>query len=81
MKVFVGNLDYNVTEDEVKDFFQGCGDISEVKLIKDYETGRFKGFGFISFDSNESMQNAIQKNGEDFKGRPVRINEAKPKGN
>ena len=47
----------------------------------DYLSSKFKGFGFISFDSNESMQNAIQKNGEDFKGRPVRINEAKPKGN
>ena len=48
MKVFVGQLDYALSEDELRDEFSDCGEITDLKIIKDYETGRSKGFGFIS---------------------------------
>lgn len=71
--LYVGNLPYRVTEDEVRAFFEPYGPISEVRVIGD------KGFGFVDIPE-ENLQAAIDAtNGADFGGRPLRVNEARPR--
>lgn len=75
-KLFVGNLSYQLTEDELRQTFQGYGNIKEVKLIQN------KGFGFVEFDSSESAQKALEElNGRELKGRKMRVELAKPREN
>ena len=76
MKLYVGNLNYQTTEEELEELFSQYGEIKEIILIKDRETGRPKGFGFITFETEEAMQAALEKNGEDVKGRNIRVNKA-----
>jgi heterogeneous nuclear ribonucleoprotein A1/A3 len=76
-KVYVGNLSYDTDENSLEDFFSSCGEITDLKLIKDRDTGRSKGFAFITFDSQEAMDKALQLNDQDLDGRKVRVNEAK----
>ena len=76
MKIYVGNLSYSTTENDLQELFSAYGDITEVRLIKDHETGRSKGFAFITFGSKDAMQASLEKNGEDFGGRNLRVNEA-----
>jgi RNA recognition motif-containing protein len=76
-KVYVGNLSYNTDEAGLEDFFGGCGEITDLKLIKDRDTGRSKGFAFITFESSDAMDKALQLNDTDLDGRKVRVNEAK----
>lgn len=75
-KAYVGNLSYNTDEAGLESFFSECGEVSEVKLIKDYETGRSKGFAFVSFGSDDAFNAAIEKNGSELDGRSLRINKA-----
>jgi RNA recognition motif-containing protein len=80
MNLYVGNLLFNVTENEVKELFEPFGQVTEVRLIMDKYTGKSKGFGFIEMPSNEEAQKAIAElNGKDVKGRAISVNEAKPK--
>ena len=80
MKIYVGNLPYQLTRDELKDLFQQHGEVTDVHIITDKLTGRSKGFGFIEMPADSDAQAAIQKlNGFDFKGRPLKVNEAKPR--
>ncbi|NPA03787.1 MAG: RNA-binding protein [Epsilonproteobacteria bacterium] len=78
-QIYVGNLPYKSTEEEVKKLFSQYGEVSSVKLITDRETGRARGFGFVEMDE-ESAKAAIQAlDGEEFEGRRLKVNEARPK--
>ncbi len=75
--IYVGNLPFTATEEEVRDMFEAHGPVRSVKLINDRDTGRARGFGFVEMDAAEA-QAAIQAlNGQDFGGRTLRINEAR----
>lgn len=78
-KLYVGNLEYSITEDDLKTAFEGKGIKTKiVEIIKDKYTGRSKGFGFVSVETEEEAQKAIDSlNGQDLKGRSLRINKAK----
>lgn len=70
--VFVGNLGFKTTEDTIREFFDGCGEITSIRIAKG-DDGRSKGFCHVDFESNESVKKAMSKNGEDLDGRQVRV--------
>ncbi len=77
-KLYVSNLPFLATEQDLSDKFAACGTVKSVKLITDRDTGRFKGFGFIEMASDAEAQAAIDSlNGTDYKGRPMTVNEAR----
>lgn len=76
-KLYIGNLPYSISEDEVKQAFAQFGEVKDIALIKDRETGRPKGFGFVTMDSDESAKNSLEMDGKDLNGRAVRVNIAK----
>ena len=79
-KLYVGNLPYSVTESALSDKFAEFGTVESAKLITDRDTGQSKGFAFIEMASDAEAQAAIDKlNGTDYDGRPMKVNEAKPK--
>lgn len=81
MKLYVGNLPYSVTEDDVREAFSEFGDVSEVTLINDKFSGQSKGFGFVEMPDNADADAAIKAlNESSFKGRNIKVNQAKPKG-
>ncbi len=76
--LYVGNLPYSSTEDELRNAFSQYGEVNSVTLINDRETGRPRGFGFVEMESG--ADEAIQAmNGKDFGGRSLKVNEAKPR--
>lgn len=78
MKIYVGNLPFSVEESDLKELFSGY-ETEEITLIKDKFNGRSKGFGFVVIPDDESAKKAIEElNGKDFKGRELKISEAKP---
>jgi RNA recognition motif-containing protein len=79
-KLYVGNLDFNTTEDELKSHFEGKGIQSKsITLIKDKYTGRAKGFGFVEVESEEVLQKAIEAlDGQELNGRKLTVNKARP---
>jgi RNA recognition motif-containing protein len=80
MNLYVGNLLFDVTENDLKALFEPFGQVTEIRLIMDKYTGKSKGFGFIEMPSKEEAQKAIAAlNGKDIKGRAMTVNEAKPK--
>lgn len=80
MQIYVGNMSYGTTENDLKELFGQFGDVDSVKIITDRETGRAKGFGFIAMNDDSAANTAIEElNGKDFDGRTLRINEAKPR--
>lgn len=77
--IYVGNLSYSATEDEIRDAFGAFGEVSRVSVITDRETGRSRGFAFVEMANDEEALRAIDgMNDQDIAGRPVRVNEAKP---
>jgi cold-inducible RNA-binding protein len=79
-KLFVGNLSFNTTENDLQDTFAACGSVTEVNLITDRMTGRSKGFAFVTMGTPEEAQNAIQTlNGKDVNGRAMNVSEARPR--
>ncbi|MGM0567882.1 MAG: RNA recognition motif domain-containing protein [Elusimicrobiota bacterium] len=81
-KLYVGNLNYDAKEKQLKEIFADMGEINEIIIIKDKFTGRSKGFGFIEFKDSESAQKAIDElDGQEFLGRELRVSPAKPKRN
>ena len=79
-KLFVGNLDFKVTENDLQDTFAAFGTVVEANLMVDKMSGRPRGFAFITMGSPEEAQKAIQAlNGTDLKGRNLTVNEARPK--
>lgn len=80
MNIYVGNLSREVTEEELKEQFLAFGDVSSCAIIKDRFTGESRGFGFVEMPSKEQAQQAISSlNGKELKGRPMTVNEARPK--
>ena len=80
MNIYVGNLSYGMSEEELRDAFSAFGEVSSVKILMDRETGRSRGFGFVEMPNNAEATTAIaQLNGKDLGGRPLRINEARPR--
>jgi RNA recognition motif-containing protein len=80
MNIYVGNLSYGMSEDELRDAFGAYGTVSAVKILMDRETGRSRGFGFVEMPNQGEAEAAItQLNGKDVGGRPLRINEARPR--
>ena len=79
-KIYVGNLSYDVSDDELLQLFSQCGQVSEARIVKDKGTGRSKGFGFVEMPNDEEATHAIDRmQGHDFKGRPLQVDEAKEK--
>lgn len=76
-KIYVGNLSYSVSEDDLKQHFDQYGPIGEVKLIIDRDTNRSKGFAFITFDSKDAADAALAANGCDLQGRAMKVNVAR----
>lgn len=78
-KVYVGNLPYSVTGDQLKEIFAGVGEITEAVVISDKFSGRSKGFGFVTFADESSAQKAVDElNGKDMSGRPLKVSIARP---
>jgi cold-inducible RNA-binding protein len=78
VSIYVGNLQYNSTEEQIEQLFSEYGKVNSVKLIKDRETGRSRGFGFVEMEDQEGANAAIQAlDGKDVGGRNLRVNEAK----
>ena len=80
MKIYVGNLSYRTTEDELRAAFEPFGNVGSVDIIIDRETGRSKGFGFVEMPGDTEAQSAIEAlDGKELGGRPLRVNEARPR--
>lgn len=79
-KIFVGNLNFQATEQELQDFLSSYGAVQEVFMPKDRETGKPRGFAFVTFEDDAAAQEALRDlNGKEFSGRPLTVNEARPK--
>lgn len=77
MNIFVGNLNYSITEDDLREIFEEYGELSSVKLITDKFTGRSKGFGFVEMSDDTEANKAIEElNGADVEGRTMVVNES-----
>ena len=80
MNIYVGNLSYEVTKEDLHKAFEGFGQIESVKIIKDNYTGRSKGFGFVEMSNNADAQSAINDlNDKELKGRTLKVNTARPR--
>ena len=78
-KLYVGNLPYSASDQSLANMFAACGTVESAKVITDRETGRSKGFGFVEMSTDQEAAAAIEKfNGQDYEGRPMTVNEAKP---
>jgi RNA recognition motif-containing protein len=79
-KLYVGNLPYTATEDDLQTHFSQAGSVTSVALIKDRATGRAKGFGFVEMSSAEEAEKAISMfHGQEFMGRTITVNVARPR--
>lgn len=80
MNIYVGNLSYEVTEEDLKVAFQAFGEVTTVNIIKDKFTGQPRGFGFVEMADTEAGKSAIAgMNGKELKSRTLTVNEARPK--
>ena len=79
-KLYVGNLSYGVSSSDLQELFAVHGTVESAQVITDRESGRSKGFGFVEMSSDEEAQAAIRAlNGQDHNGRPLTVNEARPR--
>jgi cold-inducible RNA-binding protein len=79
-KLYVGNLSYNVTKDDLQDAFAQHGTVQDVHVVTDRMTGKARGFAFVTMETKESAEAAIQAlNGADWNGRAMTVNEARPR--
>lgn len=80
MNIYVGNLAYEVTQDDLREAFEGFGKIESVAVIEDKFSGKSRGFGFVEMPSKDEGQAAIDDlNGKELKGRAMNVNEARPR--
>ena len=77
-KIYVGNLSFRTTEEELTALFEQVGAVESVSIITDRDTGRSKGFGFVSMGDDDAEKAIEQLNGKDFGGRALTVNEARP---
>lgn len=81
-KLYVGNLSFNITNDDLMDYFAEAGSVQSANVVEDRDTGRSRGFGFVEMSSDEEAQSAIEQlNGQEFEGRNIVVNEARPREN
>lgn len=79
-KLYVGNLPYDTTDQDLQTLFAGAGTVESVSLMRDMATGRARGFGFVEMATDDDAQNAINMlNNHDLGGRNLTVNEARPK--
>ena len=81
MKVYVGNLNFSTTQETLEGLFSNYGEVTEVAVITDRETGRPRGFAFVTMEDNGARQAIEALNGTDLEGRNITVNEAKPREN
>jgi RNA recognition motif-containing protein len=80
VQIYAGNLPYSTNDDSLKNLFESFGEVTSSKVIKDKQTGRSKGFGFIEMADSNAANDAIKGlDGSDFGGRKIKVNIAKPK--
>ena len=80
MKIYVGNLSWNAEESDLRDAFSAHGEVTSVQIITDRESGRSRGFAFVEMENDAEAQEAISAvNNKEIDGRPVKVNEAKPR--
>lgn len=78
-RLYVGNLPYNATDDQLKELFSGAGEVASANIIVDKMSGRSKGFGFVEMATDEEAAKAVEMfNGKDLGGRNITVNEARP---
>ncbi len=78
-KLYVGNLPFDTDEEQVRELFSSYGEVRSVDMINDRDTGRFRGFCFVAMDNAEADAATAALNGYSFGGRPLKVNEAKPR--
>jgi len=79
-KIYVGNLPFSTTDEELANIFQSYGEVSSSRVVKDRYTGRSRGFGFVEMDSDEAADKAITElNGKSIDGRAIKVSEARPR--
>jgi len=80
MDIYVGNIPWTASDDDLRDLFEAHGQVESARIIMDRDTGRSKGFGFVSMPEKSEADTAIENiNGADFQGRPLRVNESQPR--
>ena len=80
MNIYVGNLAYGTTDDDLRDLFSGFGEVKSARVIMDRETGRSRGFGFVEmYDEGQGQQAIDATNGNEFMGRVLKVNVARPR--
>jgi RNA recognition motif-containing protein len=80
MNIYIGNLPYNVSEEDLRDAFSQFGQVQSSNIITDKFSGRSKGFGFVDMPNDGEAREAIESmNDKDFKGRTIKVNEARPR--
>jgi RNA recognition motif-containing protein len=80
MNLYVGNLSYDASEDDVRNLFEEFGNVVSVTIVRDRETQKARGFGFVQMEKDDSAQEAIRElNGSSFYNRPLKVNEARPR--
>jgi RNA recognition motif-containing protein len=80
MNIYIGNLAYSVTEDDLRDAFSEFGQVESASIINDKFSGRSKGFGFVDMPNDNEARQAIESlNDKDLNGRTIKVNEAKPR--
>jgi RNA recognition motif-containing protein len=80
VNIFVGNLSYGSTDESLRTLFEQYGEVTSAKVIMSQETGRSRGFGFVEMPNKAEAEAAIAAiDGKDFEGRPIKVNEARPR--
>lgn len=77
-KLYVGNLLYDMTEDQLREFFAQAGTVVSANIIRFKDSGKSKGFGFVEMENEEGAQKGLDLNGQDFQGRKLIVSEARP---
>ena len=81
-RIYVGNLPFSASSEEVRELFEQHGSVTEVHLVTDRQTGQPRGFGFVEMDDSSAADEAIRAiDGQDFQGRALKVNEARPREN
>jgi len=78
-RIYVGNLSYQTTEDDISNLFGQIGEVESANIITDRDTGRSKGFGFVEMGNEDADKAIAQLNGSELNGRSITVNEARPR--